>query len=253
MRHLGVLFRWEFNKLGRFPLPEIIVGIATLAIVQPLQLTVSFSRVPEEVRGLAEDLAIIYVGAGLASVQQGFLILGALAAALVSLVFSQEMETAGLRGLFALPLRKGDIFFGKVASMFLILSLVVSAIAILYALFLDPLAWFSGRLSWLYLLLLPLGVSLLIFTLTSFGVLAAILTGRTVIAIVTAFGLVFGLGLLSEAVTVIDFLPVLLPKLTSLLEPDPSGRLWLSLGINALMAVLPLSVAYVWFVKKTEA
>jgi ABC-type transport system involved in multi-copper enzyme maturation permease subunit len=252
MTSFRTLLWWEFDKLWRFPLLEIVILVAALAVVQPLRLSVDFSGPPEDIR-VAESLASIYVLASLFTLSEGFLLLGAVAAALVVLVFSEEMETAGLRVLLALPLAKKDIFASKVIALFFVQFFVVTVVALFYAVFLDPSSWFAGRLPWLPLWLLPVAVAMLVGTLTSLSVLIAVVAERAVFVFVTSLGLIFVVDVLAKAVTGIYLLPVLLIRLPNLSGPEPSAMVWVSVGLNVLLIATLLVIAYAWFAVKTEA
>ncbi|MCW4012528.1 MAG: ABC transporter permease, partial [Candidatus Bathyarchaeota archaeon] len=196
MASFGYLIKWELRKVGKFPIPELLLLVVGLQIglgmfnVSGATASGAFPTGPSISLMVTDyyELFIIDELAGTASTL--FLSISLFAAILVALSFSNEMETGMLKTALSRPVRRETLFFAKVVSVLIIICTVTCTLVFVSIILLDPSTVYQFLLAWrvwgIVLLLLVIAA----FFVVSIAVLAALLSKSTAVTSLVTIGVV---------------------------------------------------------------
>ncbi|HOP09281.1 MAG TPA: hypothetical protein PLC12_03595 [Candidatus Methanofastidiosa archaeon] len=190
------LLSWELKKVGKFPIPElllIVVGLQVGMGMFNISNSTSSGAFPT---GILLIMGVISEYESFIEIQLGntisglFISTSLFVAVLVALTFSNEIENGMFKTALSRPVKRRSLFLTKFISVMLVINAISCIFVLLSLLLLDPSTWAQFLSAWkgwgLALILLVISS----FFVASLGVFASMLSKSVAITSLVTIGMV---------------------------------------------------------------
>ncbi|MHC1605422.1 MAG: hypothetical protein ACXQTP_05590 [Candidatus Methanofastidiosia archaeon] len=198
------LLKWELNKIGRFPIPELFlvtvgfqIGLHMFDISSSTSSGAFGHFVSHTIVGSYKFFIWVVEGRTLSEL---FITLTLFSAVLVTISLASEIENGILKTYISRPIGRQNVFVAKFVSVFSILSVFSSVFLVCSIYALDPSTYLQLLGAWRALVLLVILLFITTFFITSLGFFIATISKSVAVTPLGTLGCLLVLNVLSSRV-----------------------------------------------------
>ena len=250
---------WELRKIGRFPLPEIIVLLLGLQIglrMFDFNNSVSSGAFPTKetldllIRGQYQfHMSNVYS----VTLSETFITLALASSLLVTISMALELENGTLRTYLSKPVGRGTLYISKFISVFLVTCILPMITLVVSMYVLDPSMYAIFLKMWKTWALLLIIMLITTFFVTAVGFFMATLTRSVALTPLLTLGMLFSTDLLSSRIVYLPggSMSRIVKYVLSNIELT-QGQAIISFIFMPLIGVILILIAYLFFTRRID-